>query len=48
MVNTKLKFYDSDPRSDLQLQSQSLLGDMTVVEGQRSGRFSANGKLGCL
>ena len=38
--------YDSDSGSGLQLHSQSSPGDLTVVEGQRNGKFSQNGKLG--
>ena len=37
--------YDSDSRPS-QLHSQSSPGDLAVVEGQRNGKFSQNGKLG--
>ena len=43
----KHKLYDSDSGPGQQLHSQSSPGDLTVVEGQRNGKFSQNGKLGC-
>ena len=42
----KHRLYDSDSGSGEQLHSQSSPGDLAVVEGQRSGMFSQNGKLG--
>ena len=40
----KLKL-DSDDSCPSQLQSQSLAGDLTGVEGQRAGMLNQNGKL---
>ena len=37
--------YDSDSGPGQQLYSQSSPGDLAVVEGQRNGKFSQNGKL---
>ena len=42
----QLKLYDSNSRPGQQLLSQSSPGDLTVVEGQRIGKFSQNSKLG--
>ena len=42
----KHKLYDSDSGPGQQLHSQSSLGDLAVVEGQRNAKFSQNGKLG--
>ena len=44
----KHKLYDSDSDSEpsQQLHSQSSHGDLAAVEGQRSCKFSHNGKLG--
>ena len=42
----KHKLYDSDSGPGQQLHSQSSPGDMAVVEGQKNGKFSLNGKLG--
>ena len=42
----KHKLYDSDSGPGQQLYSQSLPGDLAVVEGQRNGKFSLNVKFG--
>ena len=42
----KHKLYDSDSGFGQHLHSQSSPGDLAVVEGQRNGKFSRNGKLG--
>ena len=42
----KHKLYDSDSGPGQQLHSQSPPGDLAGVEGQSSGKFSQNGKLG--
>ena len=41
----KHKLYDNDSGPGQQLHSQSSPGDQAVVEGQRDGKFSQNGKL---
>ena len=47
MGKTKtLIIYDSDSRPGKQLHSQSSPGDLAVVERQRDGKISQNGKLG--
>ena len=42
----KHKLFDSDSGPGQQLQFQTSPGDLAVAEGQRSGKFSQNGKLG--
>ena len=42
----KHKLYDSDSGPGRQLHSQSSLGDLAAVEGQRNGKFNQNCKFG--
>ena len=42
----KHTLYDSNSGPGQQLHSQYSPGDLTVVEGQRNGKFSQNGKFG--
>ena len=42
----KHKLYDSDSGPGQQLHYQSSPGDRAVVEEEKNGRFSQNGKLG--
>ena len=46
MGNTKHKLYESDSGPGQQFHSQSSTGNLAVVQGQRNGKFSQNGKFG--